>query len=576
MHDMTEKLRQPGMTIMIRSLSTIILVGLFLIYFTFNTKTVYSNFQSLYQLDSKNICSSHFDLLARLEPNWNINQSNGDLNEHIKTSMINLKVYNECFIRGKVDAEDELDKRLIPFVNHEKYPTYTHGDIVDEFQVEGNYWRGLYSKINGAGIVIGITDKSITSTIKLLNVLKHLENELPIQIVHAGISQESLDAIKSATSLDNVLVIDVTPSVTNKNIPIMWFASLFNTFEEMIYMDPEVVPFVKPSTFLQLEKYKKHGAYFFKDIKQLNDKLSYETKAFYESILPGGVDLKTSKKHQQQHLKHEHSPDELHNTNDRFNDHEKLGGEGFPGGRFGGGRRGRFGGGRRGGPQGGPHGGPHEDDHSLRSIFRHRTNNINNGLFVVNRSKNFAPFLVGLTMQSWKNKFTHQKDILWLSHLLAGSDYSVNKLFPGISGTINKEYRVNSICASHQSYFTDEKTEPELLWIHGDLLGYHNLNATLKLTCEKTLLNIEGAILPSLRPFKDFVQSSSKCANNDDSETDLGASTGNYYCAYIHERFHRRFGRFAHPPRGKRVHRLVNFTEDVSKVYNGVVKAWDV
>lgn len=136
--------------------------------------------------------------------------------------------------------------------------------------------------------MISLGENGVGDVKRLLKVLRAIGNKLPIQLVHKGDVPKAAmqDIIKVGRGDFNLEIENQFHSIGNpqdiwfvnaektlnsssshlfQRFSNKWIASLFNSFEEMILMDCDSVPFVEPELFLEATEYKDTGALFFKD-----------------------------------------------------------------------------------------------------------------------------------------------------------------------------------------------------------------------------------------------------------------------------------------------------------------------
>lgn len=158
------------------------------------------------------------------------------------------------------------------------------------------------NSINGKGIVLSIGNNHVDDTVKLIYLLRALNNKFPIQIVYYdGISKRTKQRIVQAARDQFTALPDSFKKIQkyfpedyldehDRGLPKqeVWFvnahnvindsykkkfekfankfvAALFNSFEEYILLDADTVLVQNPEYFFNLKGYKKKGAYFYKD-----------------------------------------------------------------------------------------------------------------------------------------------------------------------------------------------------------------------------------------------------------------------------------------------------------------------
>lgn len=186
-------------------------------------------------------------------------------------------------------------------------------------------------KMNGQGIVLSIGDLHIEETISLVRLLRALENRLPIQIVYFdNLSETSKQRLVKAA---RDVMLDLPPTfesvrdrfskeylgnIDEKGRPVglpaqeIWFVSVnkaidenyrerfkkfgnkflattFNSFEEFLLLDADTVLVKPPLWFFDQPKYKKTGAFFYKD-RTASFYRPVEDGEFMKAMSPGKVE----------------------------------------------------------------------------------------------------------------------------------------------------------------------------------------------------------------------------------------------------------------------------------------------
>ncbi|KAK6204406.1 mannosyltransferase [Scheffersomyces amazonensis] len=179
---------------------------------------------------------------------------------------------------------------------------------------------------NGKGITLSISDLHVPDTIRLIHLLRGLNNKLPIQIVYYdNLSKDSKNRLvaaareqftglpRSFNKVKHLFPADYLDPV-DKGLPKqeLWFvnvynavnenyhdkfkrfgnkflATLFNSFEEFILIDADTVMVQPPEYFFNLKGYLDKGAYFFKDRTAVTLRPRSDT-AFFKKISPSIID----------------------------------------------------------------------------------------------------------------------------------------------------------------------------------------------------------------------------------------------------------------------------------------------
>lgn len=181
------------------------------------------------------------------------------------------------------------------------------------------------NKISGKGIVIPFTLTTLEDTLNLIHLLRALGNKYPVQIVYySDMSKEQKEKIVDAArrpftdmpqsfskvsdlidklALDHktngflpleLWLVDASSMVSQhfqkrlSTVPIIAWASVVNSFEEFILMDPLASPLQNPKYFFDLPEYRETGAYFYRD--RAWEKRDIHDAKFFNKMSPSMVD----------------------------------------------------------------------------------------------------------------------------------------------------------------------------------------------------------------------------------------------------------------------------------------------
>lgn len=184
-------------------------------------------------------------------------------------------------------------------------------------KVEKCFVESLKTKFKGKGIVMTASDAYVSEAQNLIKILRGLDNKLPIQIIHKGdlskaSRQKILNSARGKTELPYSFhkISKILP--TNFSKQEVWFvnvkrsitpeysryfsryankllATFFNSFEEMILMDLDVIPFIDPIEFFRSPQYSKSGTFFFKD-REIYEKQKLGDSKFFKKLFPTKAD----------------------------------------------------------------------------------------------------------------------------------------------------------------------------------------------------------------------------------------------------------------------------------------------
>ena len=225
-----------------------------------------------------------------------------------------MRVYNYCFIKGGLNTLDvfkakylkennitawDFQYRMFPFLrryfNYEREfmlpkvmeftsdldtPVIVHDPLkircVSPLEFNVNFLRAFTKISKGKGIVTTMNSKNIALFERQLRVLDKLNNTLPIQVVSVGreLTRDYYTKLSAAVqkSKQHVYLVDLTTildrTFCRRSIATFsrkWFATLFNTFDEEIFLDVDAVPFKQPADFFDIDLYNKSGMYLYRD-----------------------------------------------------------------------------------------------------------------------------------------------------------------------------------------------------------------------------------------------------------------------------------------------------------------------
>ncbi|KAK6462451.1 mannosyltransferase putative-domain-containing protein [Scheffersomyces coipomensis] len=202
---------------------------------------------------------------------------------------------------------------------HKKSKSFTTGTF---HQMSDCFFNDMRKSLNGRGIVLTLGDVHVENTLNLIRLLRALGNRLPIQIVYydnlSGSSKAKIvkaarqsmrDFPASMEKIRHLLPEDYDLGLPVQNIHFVnlfnvvreqyihkfegygnkLLATIFNSFEEFILLDSDVVLFKNPEWFFETSKYKEGGALFYKD-RATSDKRPETDLFLLKSLLPNVID----------------------------------------------------------------------------------------------------------------------------------------------------------------------------------------------------------------------------------------------------------------------------------------------
>ncbi|ODQ64131.1 hypothetical protein NADFUDRAFT_47409, partial [Nadsonia fulvescens var. elongata DSM 6958] len=391
---------------------------------------------------------------------------------------------------------NEVERRLFPMFSHE-LPEFKRwdGTELSDIPIMSNYvsidgkpktsliftevahnkaycfWKALKSKFNGRGIVISAEERHVHDLVRLIKVLRDLRNELPIQVIHKGdLSAAAQDEIIRASRGENkkypqeLWFVNVHRTIESKGHQYFhsysnkWLATLFNSFDEMVMMDADTVPFISPKEFFSLNSgYEQTGALFFKD-RETSETVPDADISFYSQLMPTQTET------------------------DFF-------------------------------------GIPQLTDFTFKNAFfspaRRARHFMESGVVVMRRTSHLMPLLISVHLQIWKasSEPVHgDKELFWLGQAVAGSEsYTFNDFPAAAIGLIEEESEQNGkprrqVCSIQPAHFSASAASghhSRLLWVNSGLQ-----------TCKVTSWNSDyekenrlRELYPSVEELKNFYES---------------------------------------------------------------------
>ncbi|AAS53139.2 AFL235Wp [Eremothecium gossypii ATCC 10895] len=420
--------------------------------------------------NKEQLCKQYFQLTYRNDPSWSneaVRESNSLLNDASYTALLieRMRIFADCFMSGDVQLQAvlpeksdmfEFHQRMYPFLAkgrswHDIWPTfsdvktgdtYAPGMLNDGRRVHiddsVSFWKNWQSFSKGRGIVITAGEEHIQMLLRLLAVLDHLGNTLPIELVLTeSPSQERIQKIAHYLrdkTKQSLRIVDCKKILEPSYRPLIfdfrykWLAYLLNSFEEVVFIDLDVVPFVSIDKFFEMEGYKSTGILMFQD-RVFNSIKNSKCRTAIHHILPSHAE-QTLWKHQAKYTK-EKAKHRLKN---------------FP------------------------------DDAGAASVYDRylegdRMHMVESGLVVVDKRKKISSLIISLMLHMNIAECSYgDKEYLWLGQLVSGEDYYIHPLPPAILGMPQevkhdnkKKYEVCSTQIAHMDH------DGSILWVNGGM-----------------------------------------------------------------------------------------------------------
>ncbi|QLQ81762.1 hypothetical protein HG537_0G00150 [Torulaspora globosa] len=292
------------------------------------------------QLKTKIVNNSCLQALARLEKRpgrWpTVPEPSGRIGDDVIEKLLDLRDYEKCVMsNAALDSErlKLIHKGLFPYLNldllyeDEKkfWPVHSRWDgqvvqgFTPRFSDDGykfigfskikydqglSFWENWLRNImqpGSRGIVISAGTRQLEDCARLVKVLRHLGNKLPIEIVHRGdlsleeqrrIFQISTEEASSDFPAQDLWFLDVSSMLNPvyadsfKSFSNKWLAVVFSTFQNPILLDADTIPFTSLDIYYKSHQFQTTGAVFFKDRRVNsdildNDQLSTLKRIFF-------------------------------------------------------------------------------------------------------------------------------------------------------------------------------------------------------------------------------------------------------------------------------------------------------
>ncbi|SCU94070.1 LAFA_0F19680g1_1 [Lachancea sp. 'fantastica'] len=407
-------------------------------------------------------CSAYFAALYAAEPLWwNDYRENtapsGDMAheyeaENLRLILERIRVFEACQKLNALPAAQfaDLDTRMFPYLRPNKTPIFTSGNLLTKYEngavpyVGGapqdsfkfyfdpklnfvDNWRRLCQKSTGSnsrGIVLSFPDSHVPLVIRLLKVLSHQGNQLPIQIVHKGdLSLKSQRKVSQSLPANQKLwFVNVKPMLDERfasdfsSYRNKWLAVLFSTFEEIVFADVDAVSILPMSYYFAFEEYTTTGTLFFKD-------RAFGHKFDFPYCVPELQSLQATP-FEGKYFNHPRSIDKQLMLSMS----------------------------------------PTTEHNIIQSLFvGHQRHHMDSGLFALDKSKHMYALLAGvfLNLAPKLSRCTHgDKESLWLAFLLTNHEYKFHKTPASALGKADDSNEVCSIQVGHTT------SEGSLLWFN--------------------------------------------------------------------------------------------------------------
>ncbi|XDT02782.1 Mannosyltransferase putative [Nakaseomyces glabratus] len=189
------------------------------------------------------------------------------------------------FLRNVTSTDEAYIYPIIKNVRNGQVTTKPHTKL-SPMQYNSNFMAYWKQESKGRGIALTAAPKDVKLLRSLFKVFEKLGNTYPIQIIQKGgemsPTMESLIKDYAIETNQNVFIVDLSPVLDPdfatghiRKFQNKWFASIFNTFEEVMLIDADVVIYTEPESFFNLEGYKNTGLLLWRD-REIVDAKTHE------------------------------------------------------------------------------------------------------------------------------------------------------------------------------------------------------------------------------------------------------------------------------------------------------------
>lgn len=310
-------------------------------------------------------------------------------------------------------------------------------------------WQRMSAQVANRGIVLSFGEKHLEWALKLIATLRYQNNTLPVAImmkggelkdntieklVHTARSRnfETDSSDKNATfPKQEILFVDVTntlaPDYRNKYKAFMskWPASIFNPFENFIFLDIDAISYVDFNYYFETEQFLDSGSYFFRD-RTLKFKLRDDKcVGMFEALQPKFYEAKYFENYPI--MNNEYLMEQCEKNLDTI------------------------------------------EEIIYKRFFKDKLNfQMESGLLAIDKNKHVIPLVLGSMMHRGERVGScgyGDKEYFWLGFLMAGHKFRFDVNPPAAIGAYQKEGDARGkICSVQLAHVSDDE---HLLWLNG-------------------------------------------------------------------------------------------------------------
>lgn len=213
--------------------------------------------------------------------------------EPIVASAQRMRLYGHCYLRhGFVPKSFELSE-----VESKLFPIFAKPSK-DSDIMKSRKTASMFSNYgSGKGIALSFGAFQDVECRRMIATLAQLNNKLPIEVLYKGdinevTREQTLETARNSNPPQDLRFVDVESRIEPEHYAKFerfankWLAAVLCSFEEVMVVDADTIPFIDPIKFFEFEGYRKTGSYMFRDRAVSNEFISSSHKTLFHKMLP--------------------------------------------------------------------------------------------------------------------------------------------------------------------------------------------------------------------------------------------------------------------------------------------------
>lgn len=290
------------------------------LYNTDDINDDYNTFlRKMHKLSSQELCSHLVSKINDDTISWS--HRNIDSDTELTQMAERIRLYNYCFLQERLSLTESLGagqdqakflNQMFPYLKADNHGAnlITKYNLLNNEKIEYVFsnsneepWSTWMANSNGRGIVTTLSITDMDYFARFIRVLAETNNTLPVQIIlaekdsvrqmfdlvlHEATKQkQAVEIIDCSDVLDFNFMNSSVSGYLNK-----WIATLFNNFEEFVFIDVDAIPFIPVQDFFEIKGFRQRGIHMYRDRAINHEHLSetcissfYQTEPSYEEGL---------------------------------------------------------------------------------------------------------------------------------------------------------------------------------------------------------------------------------------------------------------------------------------------------